>query len=289
MLRLLCIVIAALVLTPATALAQARTLEPSGDWEFRAEDEYCRISRSFGSGSRQVSMYFYSYGPTGSYQVVLVGERLPRNTSKARTARLAWGDSEEPQPTMVINGALGDNGTLTFRTLGNRPAMPMTWYWSGDSDHRIGVPFDAAAQQLVFSTSEMEETALQLGDMSAPLHQLADCELALLEDWGFDPGEFTTLASQPELENGYEVLRYMSWPTTLLLNRHSLFLHFRMTVDLEGQAQDCVLQAPAMDSREGRLLCRDFVRMARFTPATNAQGEPVEAMFRSTSLVFVFD
>lgn len=289
MLRLLITALAALALVPSMANAQARQLAPSSDWSLHEADEYCRISRSFGSGSRAVTMYFYSYGPTGSYQVILVGPDLPRNEAKARVATMAWGSSEDAERTMVINSRLGDNGSITFRTYGNRPVMRFGRAWSAEWDDRYDLPFDPYATRLTISTAELDPIELQLGDMAAPLHQLAECELALLPDWGFDPSDYLAMQSQPELQNGQAVVEIIRWPAAVLLNRNSMFLQLRMSVDAEGRAEDCVVQSPALQSSDQRAICREFTRRARFTAATDADGNTVAAPFRATNMMFVFD
>ncbi|MEL1249184.1 hypothetical protein [Aurantiacibacter gilvus] len=289
MVRLLFTALAALALTPIVAAAQARQLAPASEWSLHETDEYCRISRSFGSGSHEVTMYFYSYGPTGSYQVILVGPNLPRNDAKARVAMLAWGGSDDTERTMVINSRLGDNGSLTFRTYGNRPVMRFGRAWSAEWDDRYDLPFDSRATQLTIGTGELDPITLQLGDMAAPLRQLADCELGLLPGWGFSADDYLGLQGQPSLLNGQDVVEIIRWPAAVLLNRNSMFLQLRMTVDPEGRAQDCVVQSPALQSSDQRAICREFTRSARFTPATDAEGNAVAAPFRASNMMFVFD
>ncbi|MCB2067028.1 MAG: hypothetical protein KDE15_10370 [Erythrobacter sp.] len=281
--------LALLLVAPQPALAQARNLEPAGDWSLRQDSEYCRLSRTFGSGSRQVALYLYSYGPTGGYQVILVGQGLPRNENKARVANIAWGSIADAEPSMVINGRVGNQGSITFRTYPAQAGGRFTWIWSGTSDNRTEVPFNPLAQRLAISTGELDPIELPIGDMAQPLAQLANCEAALAASWYLSVADPATLTSQPELLNGYEVLRSLRWPATLLLNRQSLLFQMRMAVDAQGQVQDCVLQAPLIDQQDARLLCRDFTRVARFTPATGQDGQPVAALFRASTLLFLFD
>ncbi|WAT16769.1 hypothetical protein OZN62_07390 [Aurantiacibacter sp. MUD11] len=289
MLRKLALALLAIAMTPVLAAAQARVLEPSSDWSLRQDDEYCRISRSFGEGRREVTMYFYSYGPTGSYQVILVGNSLPRNQNKARDAMLAWGDSADAEQVMVINGSLGQNGSITLRTYGNRPVFRFGRLWSGDSESLHDIPFDEEATQLYLDPPERDAMALQLGEMTAALDILADCERELLASWETGAADYRELATQPQLQNAQDVVEAIRWPPALLINRHSLFLQLRMTIGADGSVSDCVLQSPPMDERDVRAICRTFEGMARFAPATDYEGNPTTALFRTTYTMFVFD
>lgn len=59
-------------------------------------------------------------------------------------------------------------------------------------------------------------------------------------------------------------------------------LRFTLAVDPRGRAGDCVVDRSTGDRRLDEQLCRQLQRRARFEPATNAQGNPVQGSFTSS-------
>ncbi len=130
----------------------------------------------------------------------------------------------------------------------------------------------------------MQAVTLQLGDMNAPMEQLAECQDQLVASWGVVPA-----AEPPVLPDADTLLERLAMPEGMVLNHVSLIAQVRVMVDPQGRATECVVQSPSLESRQQRGLCRPLMDFARFEPARDASGNAVAGLFRVVYTYFIFD
>jgi hypothetical protein len=278
--------IAALASTPAQG--QSRQLDPVDEWSVEQEDEYCGLSRTFGSAAAPVTLFIYSYGPIGGYRITLEGENLPRNSNKARIGSVAFGDHADLQEINIIVGRRGDSGTINFLSYRADPGFRFGYIWSGEREVPLGMGFDPGATRLTFDTAEMDPVTLLLGPLDDALAQLRSCESALLESWDYDlPTEEP--ATPAAIDNGWDVVRAIRRPPAMLINRSSQIVQVRLVIDEAGEVEDCVLQSPNWRARDARGVCRAFADLGEYSPARNSEGEPVPSLLRGYYLMLVYD
>jgi|GEM_PF-2350100 len=276
----------------SAANAQSAPLQPSGEWQTERDAESCRLFRSFGTGARLVTLYFNAYGPDNSYRVTLAGAEVPKNTGKALIARVGFGAGAEPEEVIAIAARAGNDGLLSFHLTGNRPAFRFyrTWNLSYDTDTYAGeVDWPDDHSTLTLQTGEMGQVALALGDMAAPLTALETCQGELAAAWGWDEARLHNVADRARLNDATGVLKGMSMPPPVVINRSSMIVQLRIEVSAEGRGTECVVQSPPLEPRAQRELCAPFTDGARFTPARNAAGDSVPGLFRLHYSYFIFD
>lgn len=273
----------------ASSPAAAADLAPAGEWQVRQDDEYCELSRQFGTGSQAVTMYVYSYGPVGLRRVSLVGEQIPRNDNAAAFVDARFDGVGTAYPLTAIVSRRGDQGMVTFQTSveGQRNYAFMKGRWPVTASS--SVIMTNGATSLSVDAERMEPLTLDLGNMSEPIAQLQDCSFSLAEDWGYPADEERQVAERATISNPNEVWDRISYPNVRRVNRTSTILQLRMRVTAQGELEDCVVQSPSWGERFARDTCEAIERYARFEPALNANGEAVSSLMRFSNLMVIFD
>ena len=276
---------AALVLLASPV--QATDLAPVGEWQVEQAAESCRLSRPFGSGDQASVFNIYTYGPDQSYRIVLTGKPVMRAQGQAIDARVRFGSETQDRVLAAVANRSGDGGMLSLLMIGPAHAYHVVrgfnplggWDWD-----RALIPPVEDFTTITVETGRMASITLQLGDMTGPMGQLADCQERLAASWGM-----VAPATPPLLPDADAVMERLMMPEGMVLNHVSLIAQIRVLVDEEGRASECVVQSPTLESRQTRGLCRPLLDFARFEPARDAAGNPVPALFRVVYSYHIFD
>ncbi|WP_338241488.1 hypothetical protein [Aurantiacibacter hainanensis] len=279
---------AMLFATGPDAQAQERVLEPLDEWNWGKTDEYCGLVRNFGDADSPVRMVIYSYGPTGSYRIMISGDDLPRNDEAAEQGSAAFGDVEDMQNIHMIVGKRGDGGEINF-VVHRASGLHFVYAWSGESDTRGSIPLDPDATRVSFDTPEMEPVTLMLGSLESPLADLRACEQELMAGWQVDVVTPEAVATPATIDNISVVAQAIRRPPAMLVNRASQLMQLRLVIDAEGNATDCVLQSPNWRDRDVRGVCTAFTGPGEYTAARNAAGEAVPSLLRASYLMLIYD
>jgi len=79
------------------------------------------------------------------------------------------------------------------------------------------------------------------------------------------------------------------YPAVQNLNRVSSILQLRLKVDAGGRVAECVVQSSPGSSLFGSKNCTGIRRFARFDPALDSQGQPVESYLQMSITFARFD
>jgi hypothetical protein len=131
----------------------------------------------------------------------------------------------------------------------------------------------AAASRLTIADASGTIVAAALPDAGAAVAALAACNDDLLVGWGVDLVARRALATQPELTDH-------GW--LMDIAPHGLSsLVFVADISRRGGPTGCRVVASSGDARFDRQFCRALQRRARFRPAQDAAGAPVESQMVS--------
>jgi hypothetical protein len=271
---------------PGTAQAPAT---PADRWKLGQAAENCYLTRSFGSGAQKMDVFVQSFGAATPYHVILRGPGLPLRPQRAEFAQISFGG--DPQhDTFALIGKSGEIPMAVFAASLPRPSMmTATIYNYTRFKAGIVVPVDGSAETLSFDTEDMEPLTLQLGPMAGEYERLDACAQGLEDKWKRAASPGATPVKAPELLHANETVWHMKYPENLLLNRISGLVELRMTVDAKGHARDCVVQMATWASRFGEDSCSALEQTARFQPATDSNGNPVSALFRTGAIFVIHD
>nr|WP_166178869.1 energy transducer TonB [Altererythrobacter segetis] len=262
---------------------------PADPWKLGQASENCFLSRSFGSGAQKMDVFIQSFGSATPYHVILRGPGLPLRPQRAEFARITLGGTDE-QDTFALIGKSGEIPMAVFAAALPRPLMMtgMIYNYTGFKAGTV-VRIDGSAETLTFDMEDMEPLSLQLGPMAGEYERLDACAQALEDKWIRAASPTATPIKGPELLHAKETVWHMKYPENLLLNRISGLVELRMTVDAKGRARDCVVQMATWASRFGEDSCSALEQTARFQPATDSNGNPVSALFRTGAIFVIHD
>lgn len=263
------------------------TLTPSSDWQLQEEEESCRISHEFG----ETTLFIRSYGPMGAYKVMIVGPGMLKDDSRARLIQAGFQENGERgmDDLFAIASKSGGLPMLSFQAVGPRPVPLFARGSFSTPDAAAGIALNPPTDELMIDGPDMQSQLLKTGNMEAPLAMLDGCEDQLLTKWGFDPETEAQLTSHPELTNGQQVGYWIIYPAQLVISHKSAIVQFRVRVDTSGRVSECDVQAPNWKPKDKRQVCRALKKGAEFKPALDADGNPVEALFRASHMMVSFD
>ena len=177
---------------------------------------------------------------------------------------------------------------LTFQANGNRfNKLFLRGQWEGTNRFSIPIGFDDS--DLVIEAANMARHRFTGGDWAQARILLDGCDAQLQARWGYDRQVQSTLSRMPRLLNGQNVAYWIIYPPNLLLNRVSTIVQFRVKVLANGAAADCVIQTANWDAKATRQTCATLIKNAKFEPALDAAGQPVDALYRGSYMMVMFD
>ncbi len=137
--------------------------------------------------------------------------------------------------------------------------------------------FESGVESLSFHDAFDQDFTLHTGKLRAPMEAMRTCLDELLTHWGIDAEAHKSLTREVIPENRQDVLRIMQrdYPGEMLTEGRPADLRVRMDVSAEGEPTACHLQTGFSDESFERTACQNLMRVARFLPALDAEGEPI--------------
>lgn len=90
-----------------------------------------------------------------------------------------------------------------------------------------------------------------------------------------------TAAVAPQLRNAEDVITYSDYPEEALRLREYGITSIVLQVTAQGSISACAVTESSGSPTLDRKTCAVYVKRARFTPATDATGQPIAAEFRA--------
>lgn len=270
--RLLLPLAAVAVVSSAAAPAAA---QDAAGWQYAESAESCRAYRSFSAGEASTVLQLRSFGPGSAVEATVAGPQVPREPNAVRMVELGWDGGGFEEHQVGILGTLGGTPSVSLLTA-HRPVSAFAFYFS---EMAVAVSrLDPTAQSMQLRVVGNAPRELQIGSLEEPLRWLADCEAGLMEKWGWGRDYYQRVVTAPGMRDPqrwfYKAIVYPAVPN---LNRVSSFLQLRLKVDAAGRVAECVVQSSPGSSQFGEKNCTGLRRQARFNPALDAQGRPVES------------
>ncbi|MXO60621.1 hypothetical protein GRI89_13840 [Altererythrobacter salegens] len=273
------LVAATALLTPTVAAAKdetAHVLQPSTPWNLEYGLESCTLSRNFGEGDATLSLYLTQTHPEAGFDLKIAGTSLGK-PRRAFGTTLRLGEQEERKFKDTVWIAEADDG---------RPVLLLgpTSFAGQDPDAKDLPPGPEAdpksIERVAFDVPKAGAFVLETGAMDAPMTAMKTCEDDLVKTWGFDPAQVASLSQEPTpLTNIATWISPNTYPDEQRRNREGAILDFRIIVNTEGRAENCVIQNSVGDDVFIASACRELMLNARFSPALDASGQPVRALW----------
>jgi hypothetical protein len=255
--------------------AVAARAQSADGWQYAESAESCRANRSFSEGEASTLLQLRSFGPGSAVEATVAGPQVPREPNAVRMVELGWDGADFEEHQVGILGTLGGTPSVSLLTA-HRPVSAFVFYFS---EVAVAVSrLDPTAQSMQLRVVGNAPRALQIGSLEEPLRRLAECEAGLMEKWGWGRDYYQRVVTAPVMRDPqrwfYKAIVYPAVPN---LNRVSSFLQLRLKVDAAGRVAECMVQSSPGSSQFGEKNCTGLRRQARFDPALDAQGQPVES------------
>jgi hypothetical protein len=264
---------AAAALAAAPAAAQA-----ADEWQYAESDESCRASRSFDTAAGSTTLQLRSFGPGSAVNVTVAGPEVAREPNAVRMVELGWDGEGFERHQVGVLGTLGGVPSVSLLAA-HRPVASFAFFFE---ERAVQVsPLDPGAETMQLRVVGYAAKELAVGPLAEPLRRLEECEARLMESWGWGRDYAARVATPPVMRDPqswfYKAIVYPAVPN---LNRVSSLLQLRLRVDARGRVAECVVQSSPGSSQFGEKNCTGLRRQARFDPALDAQGQPVESYFQ---------
>jgi hypothetical protein len=277
------LVVAAL---PASPAAHAQAMHASDTWQYREESESCRAYRWFGTGQDRVALQLRSFGPGSAIETTVVSPQLPREPSSVRHVELSWDGEAFAGNQVGLLGTVGGIPTASM-LLAHRSVSAFAFRDEGST---IVSSLDPASETMKLRVVGGTPMELQAGTFEEPLRRLADCEADLMEEWGWGRDYAQRVARGPVMLDPQRwFYTAITYPAVPLLKHMSSILQVRLKVDATGKVVDCVVQSSPGSGEFGSKNCDRMRRMARFSPARDSQGQPVESYYQMSITFALYD
>ncbi len=293
----LCVALATLSAKPALADDKVVRLKPSSKWNAVYNDDSCRLMRSFGPKDSLVGLVIDQFAPGQQFKLSLVGKPVTR-LAQGDKFEFAFGPSEAAQKTSFFLGDYGkDLPAVILR--GSVRVAPFTEEElkriSNNSDafsyrpSAIGPDRLAAVKQLALGKPGGRQIVLETGAMKAPFAALDTCLKELVGRWGVDFERYQTARSGPRPTKAPgSWVKNTDYPDKAFQMGKQGIVNFRLSVDASGVPTACHIQQSSRGKDFDEATCKIMMRSARFSPAIDAKGVPMESFYRHT-IVFSFN
>lgn len=261
----------AVLASACSSVAQAQEVpvaKPATAWEAEFAGRDCGLKRHFQLGNGIVSLAIRQEVPEKGYELTVFAEQLER---KGRSAATSFAGSEPLEHDFFIDL---DSGEWE----GVQVNLPANYFDASTSAN-------AANGELVIREAFDTDFALDLQDLGSALEVMDRCLDDLLTSWGFDPVTYRSLSRKVAPEDEEDMAWYFRATRPLLTSSYAKegnAIDIFLRVGTDGRVTECVVGEEVADTRAAKRSCENLERVARFLPALDADGRPVESFYTST-------
>ena len=270
---------------------EVRRLKPTGQWVLNYADESCQLGRDFGEGPDKVTLILYQLQPGDDFKLTFVGSIMEPAPS-ARSGSLKFGPNEAESDVYFIEGTSGKDRILMID--GTERLAPLTeidkrLFGPAHRDRTffrldpIGPEREKAATWLALKNIMKFDLVLETGPMYAAMEALRHCTWDLVDSWGLDVEQQKTLSRKAHPKNSRSWFNVDDYPVKMLRSDSEAIVNFRIMVDTAGRPQSCHIQVSTRPKEFDEVVCKIMMKRARFHPALDAQGQPVNSFYQSST------
>lgn len=273
---------------PAVAAKrEALVLEPSSTWTVNYADDSCELLRDFGTDDKAVRLRFERFQPSETFRLSLIGAGLKTSGSLMTTIKLGFGkDKARLREVVALTGRSGPQalpilvtGAWSLQARPNEPAGAVT----------AGAETIAVDFLMIDQAGHDRDFKLMLGHMDKPMAAFRACTEELLTHWGIDLTAHKSLSRDvAPLSNPTGWVQSKDYPPGAARANKNAIVNFRLTVDAAGRPIDCAIQGGIADIAFREATCRALMNRARFSPALDATGQPLNSYFTSVVSWFAY-
>jgi hypothetical protein len=258
---------AALLLAPgsaAVALQAAPEASAPARWHVDGSGSRCVLTRRL-AGTPAATLILRSYPGSGEYELMLSSPDWPRSV----------GGAKKEAALTLAPGAAVYRGEATIlpleRGLGDAVAMPLL-PGSFLRDFARASSLDLAVGGQPVATYALP-TAAKAADA------FAFCESEKLIEWGADPAGFEPGAARPRpVGDPRQWLTDRDLRGLMLAASYSAAVIARLTIGIDGRAEECTLLEATAIERLQAIACRALKDRARYEPARDKDGKPIRSV-----------
>jgi hypothetical protein len=275
---------------PAAAAAPAPLiLKPTSAWQVDYADERCRLARQFGEGKQTVLLFMDRFGPSEYFRLTIAGQVVKTFVEKG-DADIQFGPTEEEQQLAFLKGNLGKEPALVFsgsaRIAPPSAAELMAIKNRGKTEWVVIQPISEDRQKAVrhlrVGKPLRKPVMLETGSMRAPFAALDTCIDNLLTSWGVDVERHKTLSrTVTPLKSPDKWIMPSDYPNDMLSAGQPALVSFRLSIGPDGVPTACHIQATTRPKEFDNAVCKSVMRRARFSPALDAQGQPLASYYQN--------
>jgi hypothetical protein len=251
----------------ATAPEQLTPITP---WNIEYATDSCLLSRGFGSVDKPFLVQFERSGIPDGFQLTLTSSKLNgwRPPRKLSVSYLTGGQTHVMDDYLV--GTTAD-GTASIR------------FWSSLS------PFQPASKPTLSVTPEMEaaiteivlshqdqQIALKTGPLRPAFAELHKCLDQLFATWGIDPERLRLASRRTTPRNPASWATSSDYRAFAGSSGRRAVVNFRLVVGVDGKVTRCMVTGSVPDNSFDEITCQLIVQRARFQPALDAAGSPIQ-------------
>jgi hypothetical protein len=265
---------------PAAAQDKARVFKPVGQWAVDYGDDYCRLARNFSDGSDTLALAVERIQPGPMARMVLMTNAIKPFRS---AEEIGWHFTpSDPERKARFTHAPTADGP-EYYNLGQFMVAPSSPPAPGTTP-APPPPYDRQKEQaaakgmtgFVLDTGLNTPVEVDTGDLVQPIAALQKCADDLAGTWGLDPAKLQSEKSPPMPEGGGA--NWLPQGTIAFTDFAKLAggsNQVRLMVDATGKPTSCAVHWATLDATTNDKICKTLMAKAKFTPATDAAGQPM--------------
>lgn len=276
----------------AHAADEPIVLEPSSEWVLDYEDDACSLRRAFGGASdiEPVYLEMRQYAPGDSLETWVATDRFsPRRNGRDQQFEGGWlpDPDDARERVMTVEMPTGLEGFVHISSLRSAAQVERDEHENGKLDEWPDSDRDAregAITGYLVGNVFSEDFILQTGEMHGPMNAMRTCIDELLGHWGIDAEANRTLNREAEPKNLLAIARDLQehYPSEMLLRGYQAIVNLRAIVEIDGTASDCAIRTAVGSDEFKAESCRIVLDKARFDPALDRNGDPVQSYWVTT-------
>lgn len=264
-------------ISPSIAEVRQTSLNPISPWVVDWADDRCQLARKFGTAQKPMLLTMRAYGPGYRFEIALAGD----DVGFLRTAHgvtIAYGTGE-PYPI----GARQQGGNTDYG-----PAIIFSHVLGdGEQDKTEPEParaypdpkFEAQADRISVGTST-RQVVLETHAMAPAFGKMRECTDNLVRKWGLDPAVESSLSRRVRMADyGWVRKVQMVFPPELAFQGKQARMNMRIMVDRSGAPTGCDTAQAFSNTDFKERACDIVLRNARFYPALDKAGQPVNSFY----------
>lgn len=249
-----------------------------GEWQYAQSAESCRAYRTVEGADGASTVQLRTFGPGSAVEITVAGSEIAREPNAVRSVELGWDGEGYDRHQAGVLGTLGGVPSVSLLAA-HRPAAAFGFFYEEMATHVSRL--DPTAETMQLRVVGYAPKDLAVGPLVEALRRLEECEAALMDSWGWGRDYAEHVVTPPVMRDPQRWFRKaIIYPAVPNLKRISSLLQLRLKVDARGRVAECVVQSSPGSSQFGSRNCTGLRREARFDPALDAQGQPVDSYFQ---------